>query len=257
MHTGQTILSLESRSYASSLQSLKARRLRRVLTSPRLHAELSHLLHRPPREIDGLLDAGTMCRESAVLVASIAARLGATVDICSGEAAIFGDAHRKRLDGHARHVSRDFRDGAFPGWRELPVRYLAGSRYFPGGVRSPAYHVRDPESFACTRRIYEASPPEFRATYLEQNRQPFDNVTFAGAVNFAQSPLIARLSHRDFFTLDLLGKAAVHVWRVLKQKAEPLTALDPDQSWSEIARIDSAAVEKFRLRLRLNDLSLA
>jgi hypothetical protein len=241
---------------------MRVARLRRVLTSPDFVAELRHLLARPPGPFGNRLDAGTMCRDSAVLVATIAARLGMTAQVCLGQAAIFGHTAAGPLCLHFRshawaHVagygicdlSVDLRDGAPPGWVGSPAQFLAGSRYHPRDAIPLAYHT-DGDRFAADVARHRVHPNGYRAIYLEQERRPFDYMMFVGAVDFAQSVLTRDLAAQRFFSLNILGKAAVHLWRVTKGRAESLARLDQAAAWAAVGAIDNDTVDKFRMCLR-------
>jgi hypothetical protein len=223
---------------------MTTRRLRRVLTSPHVVAELTHLFRQSPRLVGEQLDAGTMCRDSAFVVACIAARLGRASTICTGQSAFFAP----------------LRDGG-PGC--LHFKTHAWTRIDGFGLcdltdasLAPDYISGDAAAFGRAMAAHHAQPPDFAAVYLEEQRHMFDTMMFGGAVNFAQSPLIKDLSTQPYFSLDILGKAALHVWRMIKGDTPSLRRCDQNASWAAIAAIDSGAVETFRLRLRLPDASL-
>jgi hypothetical protein len=211
-----------------------------------------------------------MCRDSAIVVASIAARLGRASIIGTGQAAFFapidGNQHGclhfrthawTKIDGFGLcDFTPDFSPGAFPGWQGPDVAFLAGSRYQPGGTRTPEYICGDVAAFNTIVAGHHAHRPAFASVYLEEQRHVFDTMLFGGAVNFAQSPLLRDLSRQPYFSLDILAKAALHIWRVIKGDSASLRRYSQDTAWAAIGAIDSAVAEKFRLRLRLADAAL-
>lgn len=248
---------------------LKAKRLQRILTSDAFHSELTHILARPIHIEGNYRDGGAMCRDNAWLAACTAARMGFDADICSGQAALFwplGDGRQGCLHFETHSwtdietfgvcdFSPDLRDGKGPGWRGWPAKWLVASHYFPRHAAISGVYCQTDADFARAMDEARGRPEAYSTVYGEAERRPFDNMLFVGAVNFALSPLMKELSRAPFFSLDLLGKAAEHLWGVVKGKTETLTGLPQAEAWKEIARIDSAAVERLRRKLFAAELS--
>jgi hypothetical protein len=250
---------------------LKGARLRRLLVSPAFTEELSHLLRRRPK-LDGVSrDAGVACRDNALIVAACAAALGHTVQICSGEAAFIGPVEttaQNNVPGYLHlevhswvdingfgicDLSPDLgADGGF-GWLRWPVKYLVGGSYIPNMADKIGRYCTDATTFAGTVDAALSDPHHFRTAYFEKTREPYTNTLFVGAVNFALSPLLKELSTRPFFSLNILGKAAVHIRNVSKGRAKSLRHMEQMAAWAEIARISDSAVENLRARLAFID----
>ena len=145
-------------------------------------------------------------------------------------------------------LSPDLRIGQGPGWSKWPSKHLIASRF---GSRDGVdfRYCYDDSNFEKHLNKARLKSPSFSAVYAEVERHQFDEILFAGAVNFSMSPLIKDLSATPDFSLDILGKAALHVWYLYHGKAKTLTGLDPSASWRSISRIDSKSVEKFRQRI--------
>jgi hypothetical protein len=205
-----------------------------------------------------------MCRESAVLIASVAARMGVPANICTGEFAVFGQMQDGRdgcllfkthawvdIEGFGLcDFSPDFRPGAGPGWRNITARYLAGSKYFPHQTSEFGHYTRGRHEFDRLVADLTQATPHFRTVYLELERRPFDNFVFVGAVNYAQSPLMRELAASSTFDLNILAKAAIHLWLMVSGKRSSLRKMDQRAAWEAISAIDSRAAELFRQRLR-------
>ena len=140
----------------------KAKRAERSLANPSLFRELRHLLNRPiTKTARGVLDAGVMCRDSALLLSIFATLLGLSAVICEGQAAIFGPTAIQTMgqlffETHAWldikgyglcDFSPDLSQGGGPGWSQMPAAYLCGSTYRPRGQGDFDYVVDDETQF--------------------------------------------------------------------------------------------------------------
>lgn len=248
--------------------SMKVRRCLAILRSHPFGNELSHLLRRPMSSRTQSLDAGTMCREGAILVASIAARAGLTSDICEGRMVLAGpllsgmrgvmdfEVHAW-ADIHGLGIcdfSPNLTEGADLGWKRWPVGHLIGSEYLPSprGETSEGfvgkYFVHEAQ-FKAQAAALEQQPAGFAAVYLEERRHRFDPILFADAVRFAKSYLMEDLSKEPFFDLNILTKAAVHLWRLAKHGAPSFADRPQLEAWRAIAAIANTKVEAFRKQL--------
>jgi hypothetical protein len=229
------------------------------LTVPAFGSELAHLLRRPISSRTQYLDAGTMCRESALLVASIAARSGLSAEICTGRIDLCGQLQNgligvMEFETHAWvdvegigicDFSPDLADGAGLGWAQWPVRYLIGTRYFPRQESTIGNYFFEEAPFHAHRENFKQRSSGYATAYLETGRVPFEASLAAGAVDFARSYLIQDLSRQPFFSPNILGKAAVHVWRVAKGRAASTTDRSQLEAWRTVAAIPDAAVGRF------------
>jgi len=192
----------------------------------------------------------------------IAGVKGVLPDVCSGLAVFNGPVLDGRVGELIREkhtwldvpgfgkcdLSPDLRIGQGPGWSKWPSKHLLASRFGPSGGVDFRY-CYDESSFEQHLSATRSKSPCFSAVYAEVERHRFDEILFADAVNFSMSPLLKDLSATSNFSLDILGKAALHVWHLYHGKAKTLTGLDPSASWRSISRIDSKSVEHFRQRI--------
>lgn len=237
-----------------------------MLGSQQFANELTHLLARDFSRVGDQIDAGSMCRDSAILAATLSARLGHKATICEGKMGVVGPVAGQasislRFESHAWinvegygicDYSIDFRPGSGPGWHEVPIRYLAGSQYRPASTQRRGKYTRDPATFDQVFGQMTERPPGFGSVYLEQRRLPFTDILFIGGMNYAQSVLTRELSKQKYFALNLYAKAAVHLWRLMRNKSRTLTTLTQPAAWREIARISDGAADSFRARLHFS-----
>jgi hypothetical protein len=247
---------------ASGNTSLKVTRCRRILTLPGFGSELAHLLRRPMSSRTQYLDAGIMCRENALLIASIAARCGLSSQICTGRIDLCGPLQSglfgvMEFETHAWvdvdgigicDFSPDLADGAGLGWVQWPVRYLIGTRYFPRQESPIGNYFLDEAQFHAHRENLKQRSSGYATAYLETERVPFDAALAAGAVDFARSYLIQDLGRQPFFSPNILGKAAVHVWKMAKGRAASTTDRSQLEAWRTVASIPDAAAGRFWAR---------
>jgi hypothetical protein len=241
----------------------RQRRIDHVFTQSGLYRELRHLLTRPMAvTARGVLDAGSMCRDSAVILATLAIALGFQAFLCEGQTSIFapllnGTYCELYFETHAwldiigygiTDFSPNLESGCGPGWVALPALFLSGTRYRPNESAFD-YLVGDTDRFARLRAENCAAKPRFKSVYLEERRRVFDGALMSIAVDYAQSPLMETLRPRRYFSDNILIKAALHLWRVTKNKTPSLQSLSQDEAWARVAALRDEEVHAFQSRL--------
>jgi hypothetical protein len=248
-----------TRELQASTPGLKARRLRKALRSPNFLAELDHLFKRPAM-IDGdFRDAGAMCRDTAVVTAMIAGAMGLPAAICTGRASLLSPINGNHLGVLTLDQHSWVRIAGFgvcdlsPPLGFGPYKWgggrLIGSQFVPDGSAKLAYVKGDEAAYQRAMEDAGSRPDQCYAIYLKYERRPFDNLMFVNAVNFAQSPLTRDLSRQPFFSLDILGKSAIHLWNIMRGRSAPLRGMSQLQSWAAVAAIESRVVERLRQKI--------
>ncbi len=234
------------------LQNAKA--LKRALSQPRLVNEVHFLCWRPPFKNGSHLDAGWMCREHALIAASLGALMGFSAHLAWGKVALVGDVEGQsvrqimKTDPHswAMFESVGICDLSLnlveaPGirWKPWPISVLA--------MGHPQLHLAmygHDESEKWERAIDAASHTGgFHIVYLGGSIEPLSVRYLKGALEHINSPLSDEL--RNLGDIEIYSKAVRHLWEVHNRRRNCLSISGISQSdaWKRLSTMASGATE--------------
>lgn len=227
------------------------------LTSTAFLDELHHLAWIEPGENQGQWDEGWNCRDHAWLAGVVVQLFKLTAAVVYGQATFVQGANGDEppvglsQDPHAwlgieglgmMDLSPNLTRSNVASWRPWPLKCIAMNRCVPDGI---FHHATSPADFK--QRVAAAThSPTRQAIY---HGQGFDQIDF-DFVNkpfeFVNSPLSVQLSKR--FDSTVYAKAAIHLFRVLREENKSLQHLPQQEAWEAISQQPGNAIVWLKMK---------